>query len=250
MHSAVDRSRAQEMVSVMASMAPDVTARSSADRAKLLNRGAAKIAKMMASNERRVRPGTTLIALNADDDFIYRVRSGWLAQSHTMPDGRHHYIHIFLTGDVFRISALFSPQQSDCITAITEAAIESVHRRELLHAVLEDADVSARCLWEMREQEKRLERSVVNLAQRTAKERLCASLLEFRERLLAAGCLPVGACCFEMPLTQAQLGTHLGLTPVHINRVLKELRRLGVLQMGRGQVVVLDLEALRHHAIL
>jgi CRP/FNR family transcriptional regulator, anaerobic regulatory protein len=213
-------------------------------------RGAAKLTAMMASNVRRIRPGAMLIAPNIDDDFIYRVRSGWLAQSHTMADGRHHYIHLFLTGDLFRVSALFSPEQSDCVTAITEVMIDSVHRHELLHAVLRDPDVSARCLWEMRQHEQRLERSVVSLGQRTAKERLCSFLLELRARLQSAGCVAAGTWRFQMPLTQAQLGTHLGLTSVHINRVLRELRALGVLQIGRGQVSVLDLNALRSHANL
>lgn len=250
MHTAVVRSQRTEKMPDMASMTPAVTTRCGDDGARILARGAAKLATLMAANGRTVRPGTILIAPDVDDEFVYRVRSGWLAQSHTMADGRHHYVHIFLTGDLFRISALFSPQQSDYVTAITEVTIDFLHRQELLQAMLKDADISARCLWEMQLQEKRLERSVVSLGQRTAIERLCASLLELRARLIAAGCLSVGASCFEMPLTQAQLGTHLGLTPVHINRVLKQLRGLGVLQVGRGRVSVLDLDALLLHANL
>lgn len=50
---------------------------------------------------------------------------------------------------------------------------------------------------------------------------------------------------FSLPLTQADLGEACGMTPVHINRMLKELRERGLMHMERGRVTILDLQALR-----
>jgi CRP-like cAMP-binding protein len=50
---------------------------------------------------------------------------------------------------------------------------------------------------------------------------------------------------FDLPLTQADLGEACGMTPVHINRMLKELRERKLLQIQRGKVIVHDLAALR-----
>jgi len=50
---------------------------------------------------------------------------------------------------------------------------------------------------------------------------------------------------FSLSLTQADLGEACGMTPVHINRMLKELRERGLMHMQRGRVTILDLPALR-----
>lgn len=50
---------------------------------------------------------------------------------------------------------------------------------------------------------------------------------------------------FSCPLTQADIGEACGMTSVHINRMLKELRERGLMQMQRGRVTIIDLPALR-----
>ena len=49
---------------------------------------------------------------------------------------------------------------------------------------------------------------------------------------------------FELPLTQTVLGDALGLTPVHVNRVLRKLRLSGVMSLSEGVLVVSDIAAL------
>jgi DNA-binding transcriptional regulator LsrR (DeoR family) len=47
-----------------------------------------------------------------------------------------------------------------------------------------------------------------------------------------------------MPLTQGQLADHLGITAVHVNRVLKEFRDSGVVTVRDGRVSIADLGSL------
>jgi hypothetical protein len=49
---------------------------------------------------------------------------------------------------------------------------------------------------------------------------------------------------FEMPLTQIVLGDALGLTPVHVNRVLRKLKVSGVMSLSRGSLVIADVAKL------
>jgi CRP-like cAMP-binding protein len=49
----------------------------------------------------------------------------------------------------------------------------------------------------------------------------------------------------EIPMTQADLGDALGLSAVHVNRVLQELRRLGLIKLGSGNLTILDWEGLK-----
>ena len=63
-------------------------------------------------------------------------------------------------------------------------------------------------------------------------------MVELRERLKVIGA--VDGNSFEMPLTQEQIGEALGITAVHANRVIKQLRQEGVVELHRGRVTVLD----------
>jgi CRP-like cAMP-binding protein len=83
----------------------------------------------------------------------------------------------------------------------------------------------------------------VNLGQRSAYERLGHLLVELYLRLKTVGRAQDGRCDF--PLTQNDLADATGLTAVHVNRTLQELRRDGLIELERKQLHILDLERLR-----
>jgi CRP-like cAMP-binding protein len=49
---------------------------------------------------------------------------------------------------------------------------------------------------------------------------------------------------FELPLTQTVIGDALGLTPIHVNRVLRKLRLSGVMTLSGGALVIADIAKL------
>jgi CRP-like cAMP-binding protein len=80
----------------------------------------------------------------------------------------------------------------------------------------------------------------LNLGQRSAYERLAHLLIELYLRLEAVGRAHDGRCDF--PLTQNDLADATGLTAVHVNRTLQELRHDGLIELDRKQLQILDLE--------
>jgi Crp-like helix-turn-helix domain len=63
-------------------------------------------------------------------------------------------------------------------------------------------------------------------------------------RLKAVG-LTNGDQC-EWPITQAEIGDALGLSTVHVNRSLQELRGDGLIELGGGSLRILDWDRLQH----
>jgi CRP-like cAMP-binding protein len=63
-------------------------------------------------------------------------------------------------------------------------------------------------------------------------------VIEMRERLKVIG--RGEGDSLEMPFTQEQLGDAMGITPVHVNRVVKQLRDERILEFSRGAVTVID----------
>jgi CRP-like cAMP-binding protein len=76
------------------------------------------------------------------------------------------------------------------------------------------------------------------MGRRDSVQRVAHLMCELYVRALNIG-LTVGDR-FEMPLTQIVLGDALGLTPVHVNRVLRKLKVRGVMSLSRGSLTIAD----------
>ncbi len=88
---------------------------------------------------------------------------------------------------------------------------------------------------------------VVNLGQRSAYERTAHLLCELFFRLRAVGLTNGNSC--TLPITQGELGDTLGLTIVHTNRMLQDLRRDGLVELKGKHLTILDLSALQKVAL-
>ena len=84
---------------------------------------------------------------------------------------------------------------------------------------------------------------ILNLGQREAYGRIAHLLCELYVRLRSVGVTKGHA--FGLPLTQAERGDALGITTVHVNRTLQDLRGEGLITLQAGSVTVLDWERLR-----
>ena len=83
----------------------------------------------------------------------------------------------------------------------------------------------------------------VNIGQRDATERIAHFFCELHARMHAIGLAKDGV--FPLPVTQVELGDAQGMSAVHVNRVLQDLRGRGLIRTERGQLAVLDLEGLQ-----
>ena len=213
-----------------------------------LVRGEEKIRALLAGTSLILGPDETLIEAGTEHRFVYRLVEGWACRTRLLSDGRKQFILIFLPGDLFAVKSMFITRHTDAVMSLSPMVVERIDYRELHKAYVKDSDVATRCLWQVMEEERRLHSWVTGLGQGSAEERLALLLLDFRGRLVLSGTIPEGSLTYSMPLTQRQLADHLGLTAVHVNRVLKALREAGIVTVRDGCVDITDLERLRQSA--
>jgi CRP-like cAMP-binding protein len=84
---------------------------------------------------------------------------------------------------------------------------------------------------------------VVNVSRRSAEEAISHLFCELLLRLEAVG-LRVGNG-FQLPVTQTELADTIGVSTVHVNRVLQGLREKGLIEFSHGALEILNLPALR-----
>lgn len=213
-----------------------------------LVRGEEKIAGLMRGHLRTFPAGTTLIEAHTEHQFVYRLRKGWAGRCRSLADGRSQFILIFLPGDLFSVKSMFVTRHPDAVLVLSDAVVERLDYREMNCAYVADSDIASRCIWQVMEEERRLHTWVVGLGQGSAEERLALLLIDFHGRLELSGDIAPDALTYEMPLTQVQLADHLGITSVHVNRVLRIFREQGLVTIRDGQVAIGDLEALSARA--
>ncbi len=88
-----------------------------------------------------------------------------------------------------------------------------------------------------------LRERIVSLGRRDARGRIAYLLCELLWRHAAVGLSNNDT--FPLPLTQTELGDTLGLTPVHVSRILKEFRSYNLISMGQKTISLLNVEGLR-----
>ncbi|HEX8240784.1 MAG TPA: Crp/Fnr family transcriptional regulator [Allosphingosinicella sp.] len=84
---------------------------------------------------------------------------------------------------------------------------------------------------------------VVNVGRRDSRARVAHLLCEFSLRLEAAGLASNHQ--YELPMTQEQLADAVGLTSVHVNRVLKQLGEEGLIRRDRRSITIVNWKRMR-----
>ncbi|MBN9451613.1 MAG: Crp/Fnr family transcriptional regulator [Bosea sp.] len=172
---------------------------------------------------RRVEPRTDLADEGSPRGGLILVLSGWACRYRVLANGNRQITGLLLPGDFSQPFGI-TPQRWSCsLMALTPATVCELSPRALrslalAHPTIEDA------LW----LDLYLERDfaselIVSLGRRSASERLACMLCEIYSRLKAVGL--VDERSFDLPVTQADLADLLGLSAVHINRSLMDLRR-------------------------
>jgi CRP/FNR family transcriptional regulator, anaerobic regulatory protein len=213
-----------------------------------LLRGDEKLSDLMQGAVHSLPAGRVMIQADSEHDYVYRLRSGWACRNRAIADGRDQFILIFLPGDLFAVKSLFVTRHPDRVQTLSNAVVERVHYAQLQAAYSRDVDIANRCLWQVIEEERRLHSWVFGLGQGSAEERLALLLIDLRGRLILSGNLPEGALTFEFPLTQVQVSEHLGITPVHTNRMIRSFRERGIAVFRNGEASIQNFTELRRLA--
>jgi CRP-like cAMP-binding protein len=165
------------------------------------------------------------------------LEAGWVARTRQIEDGRRQLIVVFLPGDLMGIKSMLLERQPNTIECLTDAQVRTIDHKRLLELVEQDHAAGVRIMFQLAEDERRLHNWVAALGKGSADERIATLLLDLRGRLFQTG-LASGNGSFRMPLTQQEIADHLGLTVVHVNRVLRRLRESGIVTVQRGVVTV------------
>ncbi len=185
--------------------------------------------------------------VNADHDIVREgeqlsqcilLIEGFSCRYKTLEDGRRQIVAFHIPGDIVDLTSLMLDKLDHSIATLTPAIVAAIPHATLLGLMdgyprlgrlfLRDSQVDAAIFREW----------VVNVGRRSAHERIAHLLCELVSRMRAVGLMQDQA--FHLPITQSEIADATGLSPVHVNRMLQELRSQGLIEWKDRTLIALN----------
>ncbi len=192
----------------------------------------------LESGERKYRRGDCVRAQNAPASELFIVRSGWLYSHIALDGGKRQILRLEFPGDLMGTSSIAFGTASSSLTAVTDCSVCPIERTAL-HALFTEHSRLASLLFLLGQAERvSLDDRLASLGQTSAKSRIAALLLDIlvRHRIMSGD----DAGEIDVPLTQEDIGDATGLTSVHVNRMIRQLTREGLISRQRQKMRILD----------
>lgn len=191
----------------------------------------------------RVVRGRELVHEGEPGHIAHIIHVGWACSFKNLPDGGRQIIAFPVPGDCVGLRSMLLRTSDHSFAALTDATVSRVDAASVKEIFTEYPRLGAAILWATSRDEAMVVEHLVSVGRRSALGRMAHFFLELNDRLQLVG-LASGAS-FACPLSQNVLADALGLSAIHVNRVLRQLRERGLMTFRDRRVTIHDAPALK-----
>jgi CRP-like cAMP-binding protein len=195
---------------------------------------------------------STAVSVDAHEDIVREgdrphvvtlLLQGFLCRYKILADGKRQIMSFHIPGDVPDLPALFLPMVDHSLSSLVPSQLAVIPRAAMLNLFAEQPPL-AHLFWRDTLIDAAVFREwMVGIGRRSAFKRIAHLFCEMILRMQAVGLS--SNYSIELPLTQTDIADALGLSTVHVNRTLQEIRRVGLIEFRRGKLVAIDWSGLR-----
>ena len=195
------------------------------------------------SGTRSFAPDTDLVALGSTPVFSTLLVDGWAARYKTLENGARQISAVHIPGDFVDLHSFLLKPMDHGVLALSACRVAMIPH-ERLREITETQPHLTRLLWLNTLVDAAMHREwLVDMGRLQTVVHLAHLLCELYQRLHAVGL--IAGQSFEFPATQASVADILGLSTVHVNRAVQDIRARGFVSWQNKTVTVLDWEALK-----
>lgn len=169
---------------------------------------------------------------------VFVMLDGWAFRYKILPSGTRQIMAFLMPGDCCDLHIGLLAEMDHSIQTVSPARVAVIPRVEMDRLMSEYSGIARAMYIAQLADESILRAWIVSMGRRSSLERVAHLMCELYVRGHSIG-LDDGTA-FALPLSQIMLADALGMTPVHINRILKQLRLAGAMQLRRGSVDILS----------
>ena len=189
------------------------------------------------------RAGKTIVRSGETLTHSALLIEGLVARYKDLSEGSRQILEVHVPGDFLDLHGFLLKKLDHDVGAITAATIGWVPH-ERLQRISEEEPHLSRLLWLSTLMDASIQRErILSVGRRSARARISHLLCELYVRFDVVGMTE--GLSYALPFTQADLADATGLTSVHVNRMLRELREMGLLTFRGGRVTIDDWERLK-----
>ncbi len=207
-----------------------------ADRAALLK---------VSSNAYAVRAGTDLIREGDRPAGVFLILDGFTCHYKLRASGTRQIMAYLVSGDACDFDVALLEAMDHSIATLSDCKVLRI-ALETIRELVQRPAISSALRKSMLVDEATLREWLLNVGRRSSIERLAHLFCELHLRLRAVGRADEDR--FDLPVTQQDLADTTGMTSVHVNRLLRELRQKGLIELRQKHLTILDLPRLRELA--
>lgn len=186
--------------------------------------------------------GRDMVHQGQSGQAAFILSSGWVCSYKLQSDGTRQIVDFQVPGDFLGLRSVLLRTSDHSFEPVVDIEAAEVLTSDLLDAFAQTPRLATAILWSASRDEAMVVEHLVGIGRRDADARMAHFLLELGSRLALVGLGDkTGYAC---PLTQYHLADALGLSAVHVNRVLRQLREAGLVTVREGHVTFQDLDRL------
>ena len=214
---------------------------------RLSDEGYAAIKAVVREKNVKVATGEDVVCEGDRPDKVRIFLSGWACRYKVLEDGRRQIVNFVLPGETCDAHIYLLSVMDHSIGTLTPVVFCELDRAAFEHLIAIDESIAEAFYCEALADSATQREWAINLGRRDALERVAHLLCELFERLRVVGLVDRNS--FAFPVTQMDLADATGLSTVHLNRTLQELRASRLITLKDRALTIHDFEALSRTAL-
>jgi CRP-like cAMP-binding protein len=201
---------------------------------------------LVSGKQESYRPRKDILTEGDHVDEIHLVVSGLAARYKILPDGSRQIMAFLIPGDLCDIEVFVLEEMDHSVAAVSETVCAVIPADTVKGLLTEMSSLTQALWWSTMTDSAVLRERIIDHGRRDARERLAHLFYEMLIRYRMIDQAEDDTIPF--PLTQEDLADATGLTPVHVNRTLQQLRGEGLIELENKRLKVLDRPRLKQVA--
>ncbi len=206
-----------------------------------LTEGERGVLASLQTQRRKVKAGERVVTESRDSEELFVLQAGWLFASTVLEGGARQILRIHHPGDVVNVSCLAWSRVAATVTAATDAEVSPFPRKALADVFAHQPRLAALLFGVSTIENVALSDRLKSLGRTDGRARIATLLLELLSRQELT---EDGSGVLDLFLSQSEIADAVGMTKVHVNRLLREMTESGLIRRNGRHVEVPDTGAL------
>jgi CRP-like cAMP-binding protein len=195
-------------------------------------------------HHRVVAAGRQIVARGQTSPDIFVLCGGWGFRFIQLADGRRQILDFLLPGDLFSVASVFEERLHFSVKALTDVQVSGMRRAEVQSRLTTNPAIVMALAKTCAAETESSDLAICALGQCSAEERIAFLLLRLMRQIAARNVIREHQ--YPFPLRQQHIADAVGLTSVHVSRILSSFRDRGIAELSNGILKVADLTELKH----